>query len=113
MYDYEFDHRNSVTYDAYVRTFVALVSYQMGFNFGIDTDENTAFMTILSLRDLDTIVFCAKHLRCLDLSVNNKYVENATSLCFKLGNREIYLILLKIIQPLIITTVIPSMKTPY
>ena len=93
MYNYEFDHRYPVTYDTYIRMFVALVSlsnYQIYFNISVDDDENTAFMIILSMNDLDTIAFCAKRMGCLDLSIKNKYGENATSPCVKLRNRKVF-----------------------
>ncbi|ORX79486.1 ankyrin [Anaeromyces robustus] len=88
MYGTEQD-RNSVPYKAFIQIFTVLVTYQVDFNNAVDTDENTAFMAILNVKDLDSAMLCAKHLRRLDLSVKNKYGENATSLCFKFGYPDI------------------------
>jgi len=73
----------------YVRIMSVFVNYQLDFNFGIDEDENTAFMIILLVNDMTTAKFCAQYIKKLDLSVKNKYGENATSLCFKLNQYEL------------------------
>jgi len=88
MYGSENDYK-SISYKSYIQIFSVLVSYQIDFNSPMDNDENTAFMVILGMKDFDSACLCAKHLRRLDLSVKNKYGENATSLCFKFGFPEI------------------------
>jgi len=74
-----------IPYGNYIRIMSTFVSYQCDFNFGIDNDENTPFMIMLSMNDITTATFCAKNLKKLDLSVKNKYGENITSLCYKLN----------------------------
>jgi len=73
----------------YVRIMSVFVNYQLDFNFGIDKDENTAFMIILLVNDITTAKFCAEYIKKLDLSIKNKYGEDATSLCFKLNHYEL------------------------
>jgi len=86
MYGSKMDRK---LFKSFVKIFSVLVSYQIDFNIPVDSDENTAFMVTLGLKDMESATLCAKHLRRLDLSIKNKYGENATSLCFKLGYKEI------------------------
>eukprot|EP00833_Pecoramyces_ruminatium_P012864 jgi/Orpsp1_1/1186896/evm.model.d7180000053945.1 len=67
----------------------ALVIHQYDFNFPIDNDDTTPFMMKLIVNDIQSAKFCAKCLKKLDLSMKNKYGENATSLCYKLNRHEI------------------------
>jgi len=78
-----------VPYEQYIKILSLFVKYQLDFNFPIDNDENTAFMVTLIVNDLTTAKFCAENINKLDLSVKNKYGENATSLCFKLKHFEL------------------------
>jgi len=80
---------SSIPYENYVKILSLFVQYQLDFNFPIDNDENSAFMVTLIVNDLTTAEFCAKNISKLDLSVKNKYGENATSLCFKLKHFEL------------------------
>jgi len=89
MYGMQLDSNTIKYYKPFIQIFTILVSYQGNFNIDVDADENTAFMVILGMKDLKSATLCAKHLRCLDLSVKNKYGENATSLCFKFGYEDI------------------------
>jgi len=78
-----------VPYEQYIKILSFFVKYQLDFNFPVDNDENTAFMVTLIVNDLTTAKFCAENIAKLDLSVKNKYGENATSLCFKLKQFEL------------------------
>jgi len=73
----------------YAKILNTLVLYQYDFNFPIGKDDNTPFMIMLIVNDVISAKFCAKCLKKLDLSMKNKYGENATSLCYKLNRREI------------------------
>lgn len=88
MYDYN-KEIDKVPYIDYAREMNIFVNYQCNFNYSVDNDENTAFMVILIQNDMTTAKFCAKYLKKLDLSVKNKYGENATSLCYKLGHYKL------------------------
>jgi len=81
--------RESVPLKSFIRIFIVLVSYQIDFNIPVDDDENTTFMVVLGCKDLETATVCAKYLKKLDLSIKNKYGENSTSLCMKLGYENI------------------------
>jgi len=59
------------------------------FNNPIDYD-NTSFMINWIANNEATVIYCAKFLNKLELSVKNKYGENITSFTIKLG--RIYLI---------------------
>jgi len=89
MYSSVEDPESLALYISYIQIFTVSVSYQIDFNIPVDNDENTAFMVTLGMKDLESATLCAKHLRRLDLSVKNKYGENATSLCFKFGYPDI------------------------
>jgi len=78
-----------VPYERYVHIMSTFVNYQLDFNCPVDNDENTAFMVLLIVNDMSTLKFCAENISMLDLSVKNKYGENATSLCFKLKHFEL------------------------
>eukprot|EP00833_Pecoramyces_ruminatium_P016859 jgi/Orpsp1_1/1190891/evm.model.d7180000081911.1 len=80
-----------IPYENYVRIMNIFVNYQCDFNYPIDKDENTPFMIMLIVNDITTAKFCARYIKKLDLSVKNKYGENATSLCYKL-NQESHLL---------------------
>jgi len=88
MYNYS-KETDQVPYVDYVRIMSTFVNYQCDFNYSVDNDENTAFMVFLIVNDMATAKFCAKYLKKLDLSVKNKYGENATSLCYKLGHYKL------------------------
>jgi len=74
----------------YIRTLSAMVYYQCDLNIQVDHDENTLFMVNLIVDDIETALFCAKNLKKLDLSIKNRYGEDGTSLCFKLGRYELF-----------------------
>ncbi|KAL6621089.1 ankyrin [Neocallimastix californiae] len=88
MYNYN-KETDQVQYMDYARVMSTFVNYQCDFNYSVDNDENTAFMVFLIVNDMATAKFCAKYLKKLDLSVKNKYGENATSLCYKLGHYKL------------------------
>jgi ankyrin repeat protein len=88
MYNYSKETERA-QYSDYVRVMSTFVNYQCDFNYSVDSDENTAFMVFLIVNDVTTAKFCAKYLNKLDLSVKNKYGENATSLCYKLGHYKL------------------------
>ncbi|ORX42205.1 ankyrin [Piromyces finnis] len=80
---------SNVPYEQYIKIMSMFVDYQLDFNYLVDADENTAFMVMLLVNDLTTAKFCAENINKLDLSVKNKYGENATSLCYKLKHFEL------------------------
>jgi len=89
LLDKLYSENDPIQFYNYVRIMSVFVNYQLDFNYGLDLDENTAFMIILVVNDKTTAKFCARYLKKLDLSVRNKYGEDATSLCFKLNHYEL------------------------
>ena len=54
--------RISVSYKLFIKAIYVLVSYQVNFNNSVDNDENTAFMVILGMKELNSANLYAKHL---------------------------------------------------
>lgn len=88
MYSHR-DNLDLIPYENYIHIMNDMVNNQFDFNYPIDNDENTPFMVMLIVNDITTAKYCAKYLKKLDLSVKNKYGENATSLCYKLNHYDI------------------------
>ncbi|KAL6595792.1 ankyrin [Neocallimastix californiae] len=66
------------------------------FNTQIDEDGNTPLMVLMYVQDTITLEYIIKYGKNLDLSIKNKYGENASSLFFKCINKDtIYNILIK------------------
>ncbi|ORX46861.1 ankyrin [Piromyces finnis] len=72
-------------YYNYVQIMADFIRYQCDFNCSVDINDNTPFMILLLANDMQTAEFCIRRIGKLDLSVKNKYEENATSLFCKLN----------------------------
>jgi len=84
-----YSDRNPIALRSYYSILTILVTYQIDFNIPVDRDGNTTFMVMLGLKDFENVKFFITRLRKLDLGVKNKFGENATSLCYKLGYSKI------------------------
>jgi len=70
------------------RMFNALINHHCNFNVPVDKDENTGFMALMLLPDMNTVV--SKIFDRIDLSKTNIYGENASSLCVKQNLTQLF-----------------------
>lgn len=75
----------------YNRMFNALINHNCNFNSPVDKDENTGFMALMLLPDMNTVV--SKIFTRIELSKANLYGENASSLCVKQNLTQLFNIL--------------------
>jgi len=66
-----------------------LMHYNCNFNLPIDEYGNTPLMIFMMVHDYYSILYILNKYEDLDLSVKNKFGENACALCFTPGNKKI------------------------
>jgi len=90
LYSYE----NVKHCSQYFKTIVELVELGCDFNIPIDEEGNTAIMIFIMIQDYSSLFYVLKYCKDLNLSIKNKYGEDACSLFFKYPNHcqhEIYI----------------------
>jgi len=72
----------------YIRMLIGLIHLGCDFNIPIDEIENRAVMLFIIARDYYMLVYILKYCDTIDLSLKNKYGENASSLIIKCSNSK-------------------------
>jgi len=85
------DEKVSGEFIKYLRILTVLIHFNCSFDLPVDSDENTAIMVFLLVNDLTTLSYVLKYSKNYDLSVKNKFGENASSLAMKMKNNLIYI----------------------
>jgi len=74
----------------YLKILMALVNFNCDFNIPVDEDGNTALMVFMIVNDFYSFYYVINNSENYDLSVRNKYGENASSLSVKIENYHHY-----------------------
>jgi len=93
------EQRQYGMFNNYLNILTTLVQFNCSFDIPIDEDGNTAIMAFILVNDYNTLSYVLNYNNNYDLSVKNKYGENASSLCIKCKNNTIYNLKLMIEHP--------------
>ncbi|ORX60798.1 ankyrin [Piromyces finnis] len=70
----------------YLHILTMLIHFNCSFNLPVDDDENTAIMVFMIVNDMTTLSYVLNYSNNYDLSIKNKFGENASSLAMKLND---------------------------
>lgn len=84
------EQRQYGLFNNYINILVSLVRFNCSFDLPVDEDKNTALMALILVNDHNTLSYVLNHSNNYDLSIKNKYGENASSLFMKCKNLNSY-----------------------